>query len=277
MTNNLVFGLYVNYQKDKCFEFAQIIARDILDNNDALMSNVKLDVETEPIDYSCIDVLITLGGDGTILRVSHECAKYDVPILGLNLGKLGFLAEDCFSQVQDMIRRIKKGEYFLDQRMMLYAQTGDTGMYALNEVAVLKCDTPRAIELSCLINGEVIERLLCDGIIVATPTGSTGYSLSAGGSVVDPNMECIIVTPVCAHCLHARSIIMNTNNKVSLMLTANCSEAAVAIDGQQVWEISKDQKVDIQMSEYKCNFIRFERKSFYISYKEKLLSKGKSD
>lgn len=275
MTKKLVFGLYVNSKKDNCFELAKKIARVILDNNDPLMSNVELGSGVQRLDYSKLDVLITLGGDGTILGVAQECAKYSVKILGLNLGKLGFLAEDSMPEIQSMIYRIKNGEYFLDKRMMLHAKTENSEAYALNEVAVLKCETPRAIDLSYSINGEPIEELLCDGFIISSPTGSTGYSLSAGGAVVDPNMECLILTPICAHCLHARTVIMNKTNEVSFWLLSNCNKAAVAVDGQQVWEINKDQKLEVKVSEYTCSFIRFERKSFYISFREKLLSKGK--
>jgi len=275
MTNKLVFGLYVNGRKPRGFELAEKIARAVMDNNGVLMSNVGLGLGEQPIDHSELDVLIVLGGDGTLLWVSHECAKYGVPLLGINLGKLGFLAENSLPEVQDMICRIKNGEYFLDKRMMLRVKTEDKEAYALNEAAVLKYDTSRAIELSYSINGEMAEELLCDGILISTPTGSTGYSLSAGGAIVDPGMECLILTPICAHCLSARTIIMDAKNKVSLSLLPDSNKATVAIDGQQVWEINENQRADVEVSEYSCNFIRFERKSFYISFREKLLSKGK--
>jgi len=275
MTNNLVFGLFVNIQKDKDLKQAKKIAGFLKIHNDSLMSNVDMGFGDSHIDYSRIDVMLTLGGDGTVLRISRECAQHNVPILGINLGTLGFLTVGDPPKVNEIISRIKSGDYFLDKRMMLDAKVLDMEMPALNEVAVLKHDTSRAINLSYFISNELAEEMLCDGLIVSTPTGSTGYSVSAGGAIVDPNMQCIIVTPICAHSLSARTLILDAKSKVSIKLMPDNRKATVAIDGLQAWEINAGQTVDVEISEYSCDFIRFEQKSFYSSFREKFLNKGK--
>ncbi len=271
MKKKFVFGLYVNTSKDSDLTLAKEIVANIVAQGADVWSNAE-SLGCVSADYSVTDAVITLGGDGTILRVAGQCAVNNIPILGLNLGRLGYLAESDGGDTENIVQRIMAGNYVTDSRMMLAVSAKNKRGIALNEVAVLKQDVSRTIELCCEIDGELTEQLICDGMLVATPTGSTGYSLSAGGPLIDPMANCMTITPICAHSLTARPLVIRDGATIALRL-AQKSFAGVAIDGEQMTAIDEGDKVVVTKSEHSVHFIRLKDQSFNVLLREKFLKK----
>ncbi len=226
-------------------------------------------------DYSPdgqFDFAIVIGGDGTILRVVKECAKGGVPILGVNCGKLGFLSEiepdDLNLAMQKLIRR----EYILERRALLDVGVGNGRYYALNDAVVMRNGCGRVITIELCINGESMDKVTCDGYIVSTPTGSTAYSLSAGGPVVAPNTGTIILTPISPHDLRTRPIVVNSGSEISMTYDGSAG-AALYIDGDTVKELDVGEKVNITGWDISAMFVRFGTKGFYSRLLEKFGAK----
>ena len=215
-----------------------------------------------------ISVMITLGGDGTILRIASFCAKEDIPILGLNLGTVGFLTELENGEITKLIEIIKKGKFKTEKRTMLHITFGDKTALALNEAVVSRAGCGKMLSLSVLVNGEFVNSYHCDGFIVSSPTGSTAYSLSAGGAIITPSSQVLALTPINPHTLHSKPIVVSNSDVVTIVLK-NESIGVIAADGKEFGEIDKNIKIEVKNSKYNASFIRTREKGFF----ERLLSK----
>lgn len=221
------------------------------------------------------DCAVVIGGDGTILQAAFECAKADIPILGVNLGKIGFMTEVEISEIDKAVDSLVNGEYVTEERMMLKAEFDIEGKkkvyHALNDVVLSKTDKAKLINMDLFSGEDLINRYNADGLIIATPTGSTGYSLSAGGPVVNPLMELFIATPMCAHMLTARTAIMPADEELKAVLNSeNGGCALISIDGEVVGKIHNLETVSITKSCYKTKIIKIKRQSFYSVFIGKL-------
>jgi NAD+ kinase len=217
------------------------------------------------------ELLIAFGGDGTILHTARHAAPMDIPILGVNMGKKGFMAELEPADI-GQVERVVAGDYALDRRMMLDAELlrdGETVYrdFALNDVVV--AGGARIIELSVYGDGQRISAFCGDGIVVATPTGSTAYSLSAGGPIVEPIAENIILTPICAHVLIAKSFVLAPERTVTVEVgSLGC--AYLSIDGASSVPLQPRDRIRVRKSKYVAELVRFSDKSFYKTVSEKL-------
>lgn len=217
------------------------------------------------------DAIISLGGDGTILRGVQYAARCGVPLLGVNLGRKGFLAEIEPQGLEDALRRLIAGEYTLDERPLLQASFQGKRWLALNDVVVSRGGYARLIGVTTLVDGETAGRYLADGVIVATPTGSTGYSLSAGGPVVSPRVDCMVVTPVCAHSLQHRPCVVGGSSVIRLELDSDEEQtASLQVDGQSRATMTAGMQVEICRSEQKVRFIRMQPEQFFGVVRSKL-------
>lgn len=219
------------------------------------------------------DFVIVIGGDGTILRVAKDCAFSGSPILGINKGTVGFLTELEPNGIAEAFDKMLVRDYMLERRAMLDAVIREKHYYALNDVVVGKRGVGRAVTVEVRISDVTIDKFKCDGYIVGTPTGSTAYSLSAGGSVISPNIPAMTLTPINAHTIRTRSIVVGSFEKVSLV----CDDedgAAVAIDGECAAEISCGEQVSVTGCETSALFVRFGKKNFYARMIGKLGAKG---
>ncbi len=223
------------------------------------------------------DAAIVLGGDGTILQIASECAKRDIPILGINLGRVGFMSEIDEENTEEAIARLLDGDYTIESRMMLKTDIVRDGKcvgtyHALNDAVVLKSAEVKLISTELFCGDEKVYEYVCDGVIISTPTGSTGYSLSAGGAVINPNMKLLAVTPICAHMLTAKPMIIPCDKPVKLRLGdfGIAGKAAVTSDGDVVGYIKAGDEVIVSKSEYEAKLIRMGSKSFYETLIEKL-------
>ncbi len=224
------------------------------------------------------EVLVVFGGDGTILRAARQAAPRGVPILGVNLGGFGFLAEVNDLEVGEALARLLEGEYGLDERMMLRAQVVRDGrpareFLALNDIVVTKSGYARLLRLRTEVNGEHLATHLADGLIVATPTGSTAYSLSAGGPIVHPAVDVIVLTPICAHTLNARAVVVSGSDTITIRvrpLGTPPSPPVLTVDGQEGVPLEADDEVRVERSPHRTRLIRLGRGGFYSRLRTKL-------
>ena len=224
------------------------------------------------------DLLICFGGDGTLLHAAKLAYSCGVPIMGVNMGSVGFMAELEHSELKQLAR-LAKGDYKVEQRMMLDVSLIHEGReifsdLALNDAAITKGAVARVVELSVCADGELISSLSGDGVLVATPTGSTAYSLSAGGPVVEPTAENIIITPICAHALQAKSFVLSRDRTVEIRLGRQARKTAyLSVDGGRAVRLSSGDLIRIKRAERGVSLVRLTERSFY----QILLSKlGKS-
>jgi NAD+ kinase len=271
-------GIFSNPDKDSNLDDAKKVAeclrargiRTFFDEN-ALPEG-----ESDVLDYSNIDCLFVLGGDGTLLRAASKASKHGVPMLGVNLGRLGFLTEIELGGIGKAIDDILGGNYLLERRIMLHCAVKDNGntvfeIDALNDIAVLKKDIARTIDIELIINGDVADSVQCDGMLVSTPTGSTAYSLSAGGPIVSPKLDCIVTTPICPHSLHSKTLVTAPGDEIVIK---PLSESGVVLisDGALKCEIKNGEAVHISRSENHAVFIRFRENYFYTLLRSKFLN-----
>jgi len=217
-------------------------------------------------------LLVAFGGDGTILRAARLAARGGVPILGVNLGGFGFLAEISTDDLPAALPDVVAGRYELDERMMLEAQVNgsDEPALALNDVVVTKSGVARVLRLRVLVNGEHLASYPADGVIVATPTGSTAYSLSAGGPILHPKVEALVITPICPHTFNARSVVVDGDDTVDVEVTVPSPDATVTVDGHMGVSLDGGRRVRVRRAQQTTRFVRVRRAGFYGMLRTKL-------
>lgn len=222
------------------------------------------------------DVVIVLGGDGTILRVARQFSGTNLPILGVNLGQMGFLAEVEPPMLETALKMLIEGNYKVRHRMMLsarvYRDDRPVAEYtALNDIVISKGPFSRIIYLDTYVNDKHLESYPSDGIIVATPTGSTGYSLSAGGPIVNPALDVMIITPICPHLLHHRSVIVSSSERVSIRTWTRQAEVILTVDGQVGFTLQDDDIVQVTRAPLTTPLIQLQGSDFYTLLHRKLM------
>jgi NAD+ kinase len=228
------------------------------------------------IDPDGQDAMLTLGGDGTLLRAARIVDTNAVPILGINLGRLGFLTCAPAAGLETALRRFAAGDYIVEPRMTLDARViGIDGMErarwrALNDVVLHKGGFARVVTVAVQANGESVAHYSADGVVLATPTGSTAYNLSAGGPVVYPTLETIILTPVSAHTLALRALVLPPTAVITLRVEDGPEELLVTVDGQVGTTFSKGETLSARRSAYPVPIVRFPEGSFFATMRQKL-------
>lgn len=271
-------GIFANPCKDAHLKGTRLVAQRLRANGIFVSfdGGALPDGEKDIIDYLNIDCLFVLGGDGTLLKAALNSSMYGVRILGINLGRLGFLTEVELSDIDEAIRRIIADECYVEERIMLHGSVynGDEKRFeveALNDVAVLKKDMSRMINLELSIGGALADRVACDGMLVSTPTGSTGYSLSAGGPILSPKLDCLLATPICPHSLHSRTLVVSEDDEIIIRPTAP-GGIVLTTDGVQQREIDNGEMVRIKRSRHLARFVRFHENYFYPLLRSKFLN-----
>ncbi len=249
-------------------------AANVANRASEILKNAKTDIHieefcksNEPNITEDTDIIVVIGGDGTILKVAKAAALYDCPVLGINAGHLGYLASVNCSKL-DIIKRILIDDYSVEERCMLKAEKYTNGQCVdfcdcLNDAVISKDMASNVIDIGLTIENDLI-KYRADGIIAATPTGSTAYSLSAGGPVVDPSMKCIILTPVCPHTLVTRSMVVDGNTPISISVSGSGNTLiSLMCDGRKGFELSDNDTVRISISDRKAKFIKLNDVSVY--------------
>ncbi|MBC7342193.1 MAG: NAD(+)/NADH kinase [Clostridia bacterium] len=221
------------------------------------------------------EVLIILGGDGTLLNGARSAAPFGTPVLGINLGGLGFLTELEPSDLYHGLELLLAGQYTIDERMMLKAtvirqDVEIEHVYALNDAVIAKGAFSRMIRLETQVRGSSIATYPADGLIIATPTGSTAYSLSAGGPVVSPEMRAIIITPICPHTLYSRPLIVSSSEKIVVLLRSEAAEVMLTVDGQRGIKLEASDKIIVEEAEFRAKLVRIKGRGFFEVLQQKL-------
>lgn len=224
-------------------------------------------------DAGHIDALLTLGGDGTMLRGARLLAGRQIPILGVNLGRLGFLTACAGSELEVALERLAAGDYIVQARMALDARTSRHGTEqwrALNDVVLHKGGFARVVHLGVSVNGELIGAYAADGLIISTPTGSTAYSLSAGGPVVVPTVESIVLTPISPHTLAVRPVVLPPGAEVTVQAEDGPAELLVTIDGQVGTTFAPGDTLTVRRADRPVLVVHFRDTTFFSRMRRKL-------
>jgi NAD+ kinase len=222
-----------------------------------------------------VEMIIVLGGDGTLLSVARLVRDYAVPILGVNLGGLGFLTEITLKELYRVLERVVQGDFTTDERVVLNASVIRRGermaeFIVLNDAVINKGALARIIDLETTINGEYLTTFKSDGLILSTPTGSTAYNLSAGGPIVYPSLHCIIITPICPHTLTNRPIMIPDDVEIRAMLKTKQQEVILTLDGQQGFTLEFEDVVEVKKAEGRILLIKSPYRHYFEVLREKL-------
>jgi NAD+ kinase len=234
----------------------------------------------ETHDFDSIDVVIVLGGDGTLLKAVREFKGKNALFMGINIGTLGFLTDadmNCYEQCLD---KVLANDYIVDERMMICGKIIRDGRLihentALNDIVVSRCGNLRTVDYDIEVNGQYLSSYAADGVIVATATGSTAYSLSAGGPIIQPNAELIMLTPICPHTLNKRSIIFGSKDEVVIKLTdkkQTAGERIATFDGEQYFKVETGDEIVITRAQSTIKLIKTNDDSFLSRVREKLMN-----
>lgn len=272
-----------NHKKDSDLKNTRCIVDFLKGKSHVLMediySNSGLDAEYMPYEQLLdnAEYMLALGGDGTMLQIATPCAKKEIPVLGINLGRVGFLTEIELDNIEIALKKLLDGDYGIEKRMLMRVEIIKNNktykvVHALNDVVVSKNAGAKLISIELYANGELVNSYIADGLIIATPTGSTGYSISAGGPVIDPIMHLYVATPICAHTLSVRSAILPHEKEIIIKLDHEYLEngAVVATDGDVQGFISPNDKIKITKSKYEFSIIKIGSYSFYNTVLKKL-------
>lgn len=282
------FLIATNFIKDKNLVLTSKI-EDYIEMHGGSSQRIIGDLETG-LDYTVdenedFDCVIALGGDGTILKVNKDLGDLQIPILGVNLGTLGFLAEVETDQIFSVLDRLMAGDYEIEDRMNITGSIYKAGEdvpvasdTAWNDIVITRAGFSRIIGLKIHVNGKVMDIYEADGVIISTPTGSTGYNLSAGGPIVCPKTNIMIVTPISPHSLTSKSIVFSGEDEIVVevlkMRKAQEEEAIVTFDGQQSIQLTTGDRILIRKSENVTKMVKLFDVSFYEVLREKIMSKS---
>lgn len=280
-------GLSVNEKRDKGLQ----ITRKVIDciqkyNMTPLLSKpvAKAVGYAEGYDeaqlYKDSTFVVSLGGDGTLLNTARSVYRYGIPVVGINLGTVGFLAEVEISQIDNAFERLSKGDYSVVNRMVLTARVIRDGKsvfesIALNDVVVSRGGLSRIVRLKIYVDNRFIDSFPGDGVIVSTPTGSTAYTLSAGGPIVQPDMQMMITTPICPHIMYSRSFITSPDRVLNICVNDDYPDSAIiTMDGQEGFDVRAGDKIAISRADKGVNFMSIYDINFYDVLRAKIHGSG---
>jgi NAD+ kinase len=276
------FAVFSNNEKDPYMEYLVRVAAVIRDNGGIVVCEKSVE-KNQGINREWImdaDIIISLGGDGTFLNIARQVYKSAKPILGINIGSLGFLSEIEIKDIGCSIKDLMAGSFVTSQRMMLQADISRNGrsinrLTALNDFVISRGEISRIVQLRTSINGCYVDTFPGDGVIVSTPTGSTGYSLSAGGPVIDHEEKLILITPICPHTMHARSFVASARSIVKIQVDErNEYECILTADGQKGAFLKGNDLVTITKSRYTSRMIKMKNNNFFNTLRNKIYNRS---
>ena len=283
----MIIGIVPNTTKENIVNIVGDLCLKLNDNNiEYLLSNamyyqvnnLKTEiakekfVANEELAANC-DMIISIGGDGTMLNTAYEMRTFNVPVIGLNIGKLGFLAEHDLNDVDSLVVDLLEGNYTVEERMSLEAiceQAGDEKLYAVNDIVIEKGRWPKMIDLTIKADNEYVSTFSADGLIVSTPTGSTGYSLSTGGPIINPKADVIGINPISPHSLTMRPLILSSKQKITILAESEHTAIQVNCDGQRVYSFKPPVKLEITKSEFPTRLLHTGKNEYFSILRKKL-------
>ncbi|WP_069998188.1 NAD(+)/NADH kinase [Cellulosilyticum sp. I15G10I2] len=280
-------GIMPNLLKDNHLEITKIVAKWLVQEGFEVYGARHIAEQVQDIPnalneeeiYKLCDIVIAIGGDGTILSVAEKAYSFNVPIVGVNLGRLGFLADIEPSDIASSLKKLLDKDYEIEERMMLEAKIiapngHEYVFHALNDVSITRGSSARIAEFEILVNGTFCDVYPADGVIVSTPTGSTAYNLSAGGPIVVPHAKAYIVTPICPHTIYSKSIIMSEEDTVQIKIGQNDSmNIELNIDGKMKMYLTPNHFVQIQKSTYVTRLVKLSELKFFEILRKKIVER----
>ena len=271
-------GININTTKDKdgkIIKYVKDIVSKYIDETNIFI--FKDSIGLENIKYNDLDIIIALGGDGTILRTSRNLNNSNIPILGVNIGNLGFLTSVELLEFENAIKKIFKDDYYVEDRMMLKCSLplrGEPEEYiALNDIIVSKGTLARVVKYELHIDNKFYIDFTGDGLIISTPTGSTAYSLSAGGPIIYPNLDVIAVTPICPLSLSMRTIVLDCKSEISISIKSEHESMFLTLDGQRAIKLNNYEKILVNVSNKKCRLVKFNDYNYFDILRKKIISR----
>lgn len=281
------FGLVVNLNKKGVQDLVEQITRwleerdcevMIKDDTANAVGLSRLGVPQEQL-FEEAQCVIVFGGDGTMLWTARKVAKANTPIIGINLGHLGFLTEIDVPEALADLGKILDGQYFVEERMMLEASVYREGIMvensvSLNDAVISKGAIARLIHLETYVNDNLVNKYHADGLIIASPTGSTAYSLSAGGPLVSPDHDLLLLTPICPHSLWARPVVIAPEDVIKVALLSDGGAVTLTMDGQYVFSLRQNDEIVVRRAPWKAKFLRIIGRNFFEVLRKKLKEEG---
>ena len=271
-------GININTTKDKDGKIIKYV-KDIVSKyvDDTNIYTFKDAIGLDNIKYNDLDIIIALGGDGTILRTSRNLNNSSIPILGVNIGNLGFLSSVELLEFENAMKRFIEDDYYVEDRMMLkctlpYREKPEEYI-ALNDIVVSKGTLARVVKYELHIDNKFYIDFTGDGLIIATPTGSTAYSLSAGGPIIYPNLDVIALTPICPLSLSMRTIVLDSKSKISISIKSEHESIFLTPDGQRAIKLNNYEKILVSVSDKKCRLVKFNDYNYFSILRKKIISR----
>lgn len=222
-----------------------------------------------------VDCAIVLGGDGTLIQAARDLRGYSIPILGINMGTLGYLAEVELDNIEESLDKLMHDEYFMDIRMMIQGCVNqEEPRTAMNDIVVGRENGIRLINFDIFVNGELLNSYRADGVIISTPTGSTGYNLSAGGPILEPTADMVVITPICSHALNTSSIVLSAKDLIEIEIgetrNGTVEHAVVSFDGKESVSLVTGDRVKIEKTGESVVLLKLSRESFMKTMRRKM-------
>lgn len=283
-------GIITNVDRDADYTYTKLLAGSIIKRGGIVMMTDELS-EKAGIGEQCGDeegvisrseLVVCLGGDGTFLKVGRKVYMKELPILGINLGNMGFLTEVDRNDIDFAVEQLFNNKYVIEERMMLEAtiyRKGETPVYgiALNDAVITRGAISRIIHVKVFVNDVFVDSFPGDGLIVSSPTGSTAYSLSAGGPIVEPDTNLLLITPICPHILYSRSFVINADSMVKVVVDEDFHHnAMVALDGEEGYKIRGGDMVEVRKSPFTIKLIKMNYRNFFNILRTKIYYRGES-
>jgi len=272
----MIFAIVVNFTRPHAKELANDIVRYLQQNDVEVVAadDQVSELAVKPmsaVDPKAIDFLISFGGDGSILSVIHKYPHIDAPIMGVNLGTLGFLADVSPSSLYASIDQVLAGKYSVQERLMLKGtKDGVASCLGVNEMVVHRGPNHSLVDIGLWVDGVYFNTFSADGVIVSTPSGSTAYSLSAGGPIVDPLLDCLLITPICPHALSNRPIVLKMPQQIEIQYLSSASPVEVAFDGMCRFSLQPKEKFSISAADRRFRLVSVEGYDYFATLRSKL-------
>ena len=280
----LSIGIFPNEDKPEAPEVLARILRFFADRNVRLLMPPESAVffgygcyGTPEIDNESLDMALSIGGDGTLLGICRRVYARNIPVCGINIGSLGFLTDIELSELEGKLEKILRGEYYIEERMVISGsleskEKGERLLgHALNDVVVTKGGAARMLHLGLSVAGYRVMDYKADGLIVSTATGSTAYSLSAGGPIINPKIKVLLLTPICPHTFNARPIVIDEDDEVKIHIGEMHQNTVVTFDGQESFPLLPGDGVIVRRAQLPAKIVKFDDKNYYQTIRTKLL------
>lgn len=275
------FALFPNLTKSQSLEVAKEIKNFLLEKGASVVTeDDKAQALSLPplssVEPKSIDFLISLGGDGTILRVIHHHPKLSAPIVGINMGSLGFMADIPIEEVRVALSDILEGKYVIKKRIVMQGTpSSQHSCFAVNEIVIHRVKNPCLIELAIHVGGIYLNTFSADGLIISTPNGSTAYSLAAGGPILAPELSALVITPICPHTISNRPIVVGADQEIQIEYLSNYEQVEVSYDGFPFHTLATGHSLKINLSDRIFSLVSFPWHNFYATLRKKLAWSGK--